>query len=34
MVVLAQNILDCDVKTIAETKVCCTIMNGDIVYEG
>ena len=34
LVVLEQNILSCDVKAIADTKVCCTIMNGDIVYEG
>lgn len=33
MVVLEQNILTCDPKTIAQTKVCCTIMNGDIVYQ-
>ncbi|MCR5033999.1 MAG: amidohydrolase [Clostridia bacterium] len=34
MVVLEQNILDCPVKTISETKICCTIMNGEVVYEG
>lgn len=33
MVVLEKNILECDVKSIAETKVCYTIMNGNIVYK-
>lgn len=33
LVVLGKNILNCDVRCIADTKVCCTIMNGDIVYQ-
>lgn len=33
MVILEQNILDCDIKSIAETKVCCTIVDGNIVYQ-
>lgn len=34
LAVLEHSILDCDAKEIAQTKVCCTIMNGKIVYEG
>ena len=34
LVVLEQDILTCDPKTIADTKVVYTIMNGKIVYQG
>lgn len=33
LVILEKNILDCDVRSIADTKVCYTIMNGEIVYQ-
>ena len=33
-VVLDQNILDIDPKQISETKVVCTVSNGNIVFEG
>ena len=34
MVVMEQNLLMCDPKTIAQTKICYTIMDGNIVYKG
>ena len=34
MVVMEQNLLTCDPKTIAQTKICYTIMDGNIVYKG
>lgn len=34
MVVLSQDILNCEPKTIAQTNIEYTIMNGEIVYEG
>lgn len=34
LVVLDQNILDIDPKQISETKVVCTVSNGNIVFEG